>query len=330
MTHAPNIFNVIRSVSSRVEPYHSAFLAAMLRSSLASDRRLFDAFWRMATPGWQLPGGDVTIHPEDLVVTGRVDLTLLEGESRVLGVEVKTRETSTTAGQLARYREGLEAKYAEQDLAIAYLTPFNAQQAGDRASDLPSVREFRRFAETFPRSRHLSWLDLADVDWDGGELWEQHRDYVRSQIASPRQRAKWSGGGRLRGLSHFFGPNAADEFDDRLDAAVGDLDGYALDLARVQDPAAFASTFRVLIESDAARGARGGRDTFDDASRERFLTAAAASVHQAIFALAVEYPSVWIEGTVDYGLRVAHPEHRSGVSLVTSRGVDRVEVGRPR
>ena len=330
MTHAPNIFNVIRSVSSRVEPYHSAFLAAMLRSSLAADRRLFDAFWRMATPGWQRTGDDVAIHREEVVVTGRVDLTLIEGENRILGVEVKTRETSTTAGQLARYREGLEAKYAGWDLAIAYLTPFNAHRAGDRASEFPSVREFRRFAATFPRARHLSWLDLADVDWHGGELWEQHRCHVRSQIASPQQKAKWSVGGRLRDLSHFFGPKAAEEFDDRLDATVGDLDGYALDLTRVQDPAALADAFRVLIESDAVRGARGRHDTFDDASRERFLTAAAASLHQALFTLAVEYPNVWIEGSVDYGLRVAHPEHRGGVSLVTSRGVDRLEVGRPR
>ena len=257
MTHDPNIFEVIRSVSSRVEPYHSAFLAAMLRSSLTSDRRLFDAFWRMATPGWQLPEGDVAIRPEDVVRTGRVDLTLLEGDTCVLGVEVKTRETSTSSGQLARYQKGLEEKYAGRDLAIAYLTPFNSQRAGGGASALPSVREFCKFAETFPQSQHMSWLDLAEVDWDGGELWEQHRAYVRSQIASQQQLEKWLVG-RSRDLSHFFGPQAAEEFDEQLGAAVGDLDGHVLDLAHVQDPATFASVFRVLIESDAVCGAREG------------------------------------------------------------------------
>ena len=329
MTHDPNIFEVIRSVSSRVEPYHSAFLAAMLRSSLTSDRRLFDAFWRMATPGWQCPEGEVAIRLEDVVQTGRVDLTLLEGDTRVLGVEVKTRETSTTSGQLARYHQGLEEKYTGRDLAIAYLTPFNSHRAGDGASALPSVREFRKFSKTFPQSQHMSWLDLAEVDWDGGELWEQHRAYVRSRIASRQQLEKWLGG-RSRELSHFFGPVAAEEFDEQLGAAVGDLDGYVLDLDQVQGPAAFASAFRVLIESDAVRSAKGRPNTFDDASRERFLTAGTASVHRAIFALAAEYPNVWIEGRVDYGLRVAHPDHRGGVSLVTSRGVERFEVGRPR
>ena len=89
MTQTANIFDVIGSVSSRVEPYHSAFLAEMLRWSLTSDRRLFDEFWRMATPGWQTPKGDVVIRTEDDIGQGRVDLTLLEGETRVLGVEVR-------------------------------------------------------------------------------------------------------------------------------------------------------------------------------------------------------------------------------------------------
>ena len=86
----------------------------------------------------------------------------------------------------------------------------------------------------------------------------------------------------------------------------------------------------MLVESKAVRGAEGKRDAFDDALRERFLAATTASVHRAIFGLATEHENVWIEGKLDYGLRVAHPAHRNGVSLLTSRGVDRVEVGRPR
>ena len=72
----------------------------------------------------------------------------------------------------------------------------------------------------------MSWLDLADVDWNGGDLWEHHRAYIRSQIASPRQLARWQAGGRSRQLSDFFGPEAAEAFDDQLREAVGDFDGY--------------------------------------------------------------------------------------------------------
>ena len=82
MSHAPNIFEVIRSVSSREEPYHSATLAAMLEWSLASDRRLFDQFWRIAAPELATtPGRDVVICVRRTMIrTGRVDLTLLESD----------------------------------------------------------------------------------------------------------------------------------------------------------------------------------------------------------------------------------------------------------
>ena len=336
MQHQPNIFEVIGSVSSRVEPYHSAFLATMLRWSLAADRRLFDAFWLNATPDWRLPDSDVAIRTEDVIPTGqagitaRIDVTLRDGDSRILGVEVKTREASTTAGQLERYRKGLEERDAGLEIAIAYLTPFNSQRAGDAASSLPSVGEFRQFAKTFPHSRHLSWLDLAEVEWDGGELWEQHRAYVTTHIASEQHRKKWEPGGRSRTLAHFFGAAAADEFDHRLEATVGGLDGYMLDLAGVQDPAAFADAFRVLIESDEVAAATGRANAFEDASRGRFLAAGTARVHDAIFELAAVHENVWVEGKVDYGLRVAHPNHPGGVSLLRTRGVDRVEIGRPR
>ena len=166
----PNIFKIMHRVSRRTEPYHSAFLAAMLEWSHAGDRRLFDAFWRRAAPdAWEIPGGDVTVLAEDVLGTrGRVDLALLVGTRRVLGVEVKTREASTTDGQLQRYRDGLMAKYPGLDLAIAYLTPFDRIRAGDAATTLRSVIEFDKFAASFPQSRHLSWLDLVDIEWDGG------------------------------------------------------------------------------------------------------------------------------------------------------------------
>ena len=66
----------------------------------------------------------------------------------------------------------------------------------------------------------MSWLDLADVHWNGGDLWEQHRAYVQTEIASQQQLAKWQAGGRSRRLADFFGPEAAEVFDEQLRAAV--------------------------------------------------------------------------------------------------------------
>ena len=328
---SPNIFQIMESVSARTEPYHSAFLAAMLRWSLRKDRRFFDAFWhRAAPPAWSLPTSEVTVLTEDVVVTGRVDIVLLIGGEQVLGVEVKTRESSTSPGQLDRYREGLRDKYPGQDLAIAFLTPFDRGRAGDAAPTLQSIKEFDEFASNFPQCRHLSWLDLAEVDWDGGDLWAQHRRYVRTTISSEQRRLAWAQSSRTRELADFFGADAAERFDQQLAAMVGELNRHHLDVSRVQDPAAFAAIFRILIESEPVSGASGKPDAFDEVSRKPFLEGAAGAVHGALFDLAAENSSVWLEGKVNYGLRVAHPNHAGGVSLATSRGPDRLEIGQPR
>ena len=34
-------------------------------------------------------------------------------------------------------------------------------------------------------TRHLSWLDVADIDWlGGGDLWREYREHVMGTIAS--------------------------------------------------------------------------------------------------------------------------------------------------
>jgi hypothetical protein len=85
-------------------------------------------------------------------------------------------------------------------------------------------------------------------------------------------------------------------------ALVGELDDHVLDIGRVPDPAAFAAAFRTLIESEGVTGARGMHDAFDTASRAPFLKGPAAAVHSALFALAAEYPNVWLQGKINYGV----------------------------
>lgn len=304
----------------------------MLRWSLATDRALFNSFWARAAPtSWPIPADDVTIIAEDVIGLGRVDIVILVDSTRSLGIEVKTREASTMPGQLSRYLQGLTAKYPHRRVAIAYLTPFDRSRAGDSAATLRSVVEFDEFAATFPDGRHLSWLDVAEVDWDGGELWEQHRHFVRTVVSSPARLRAWAPGGRSREFTDFFGVDAAELFDQRLAAVVGEFEGHTLPLARVEDAVAFADAFRVLIEADAVKGARERPSSFESSLQRPFLEGPHAEVHRALFRLADDYPNVWLQGRGNYGLRVAHPEHRSsGVSLLTSRGVDQVEIGKPR
>ena len=59
----------------------------------------------------------------------------------------------------------------------------NRKWALDKADDLATVREFDRFQAKYPDARHISWLDIAAIPWNGNELWRQHRLYVYQRIS---------------------------------------------------------------------------------------------------------------------------------------------------
>ncbi len=182
-----NIFETIQKAGALNERCHSYFLADALQESVSEDgdRSLFDGVWKLiAPPDWKVPRYP-KISPEDVLETGRIDIVIrTEGQGGlIVGMEVKTTDDSVEDGQLEKYRLGLKKKYPISDLAMAYLTPFNRDRAGERADSLRTIREFDDFAKNFEQARHISWLDVADIPWDGNLLWEQHREYVHSHIS---------------------------------------------------------------------------------------------------------------------------------------------------
>ena len=182
-----NIFETIRKVTRGIEQYHSQFLTDALTDSLNGDRSLFEATWRLvAPPNWEIPT-HAQISSEERVERGSVDICVrcLSPHHRVVGIEVKTVDASATPGQLERYHEGLVRKYPESPIQIAYLTPFNQERAGGAAGSRRTISEFEEFSRKFPQARHISWLDVADIPWDGNFLWRQHQKYVRAHISAP-------------------------------------------------------------------------------------------------------------------------------------------------
>lgn len=327
-----NIFEIIESASSRIEPYHSRFLAAALEESSAGDRSLFKAVWALVAPSeWEAPNRP-EILSEFNVGTGSIDIVIRSRDQRVriLGIEVKTNEGSTTEGQLGRYRDGLKAECPEADLAIAYLTPFNRERAAEcgveTAESLPTEREFNEFSGTFSRARHVSWLDVADIPWASNTLWEQHREYVREHISNcallkePRKRA----------LDHFFGPEPTQRFREALASlriGVGgpgediniDLNEFRIDgLSSIAE--GLVKALQALVcEGEGVRDPRNPRkDAFE--YRHEYLKSSLGLVHAALFLLADKNPNMWLEGKKDYGVRVAHDKYENGVSLIRSVG----------
>ena len=168
-----NIFETIKKVTSRYEPFHSQYLADALRSSIDGDGLLFREVWRLvAKPDWQIPDCAV-VTDEEVIGSRRVDIVIRSERpiKRVVGIEVKTVDASVEEGQLKAYLEGLRKKFPKHEVQIAYLTPFNRRRAGDVADCIRSVREFDEFHQKhLPYARHVSWLDIADIPFG----WQRH------------------------------------------------------------------------------------------------------------------------------------------------------------
>ncbi len=332
-----NIFDSIRSTTSRTEPFHSRFLADALKESLMSEERsLFDDFWRLAAPdGWVLPNSPVVHSEHDTGAGRRIDICIVDDATpgkRVLGIEVKTVSASARSGQLEAYRQGLtdREEFRGADIAIAYLTPFNRQRAGPSADLLSTIRVFEEFAQLFPQSRHVSWLDVAETEWDR-DIWRQHQSHVRETIAplSKLQR------GTLHNQSfdEFFGAEPAGLFWEAL-AEIGVVPGEAgaeVNLAELQaDADLLVRAFEILIRDGEGLAGSEKPDQFANHLRCSFIASRERDFHRALFDLSRRFGNVWVEGRKDYAIRVAHERYGNGVSLVRSRGTQVLETGRPR
>ena len=327
-----NIFESIARATNRIEPFHSQFLADALTESLELDRSLFDKVWSLFAPDdWQVPV-EAYIETEVSIEGGRGDICLLTDEpsKRVIGIEVKTIDDSTEPNQLSRYYSGLKKRFTNADIQLAYLTPFNDQRAGERAQSLPTVKEFNRFKQSLPYARHVSWLDVTSIPWDGSSLWKQHGDYVRNRISSEAKRKE--GSERNRTISHFFGEELAARFIESLKAlkSNGHTRQFTIDLKQQREsPDETASRLvaacRVLIENDRIVSSQQANN-FPVKLREKFLKSPYSAIHSAMFRMTNKFDHVWIAGANDYGVRITHKDYPSGVSLVRSAGTSRLIV----
>lgn len=331
-----NIFETIGSVTGGIEQYHSQFLADALRASLSEDRSLFDGIWCLATPkGWE-PPDCAEISTEEAAGEGRIDICIKSDHpvKRIVGIEVKTRDESVESGQLDKYFDGLRGEFREYCVQVSYLTPFNRGRAGDVADKLPAVEVYERFREeASAHSRHLSWLDVADICWDGNDLWKQHQAYVHKHISSCSN-LKESSVDRDRGLDAIFGKEPARGLLDKLAALKFQPEGdrMGIDLStHCGNLSSFAENLvdalQILLKADRVSRDAKRTDKFTDGQREPFFDSPYRDVHEALFGLSKQFCHVWLQGDGNYGVRTAHKDHpSSGVSLVTSQSHDRLVV----
>lgn len=342
-----DIFRTIQKTTSKIEPFHSQFLGDALRESVEGERSLFDRVWGLCAPQeWTLPRNPEILNERALEGGQRIDLLIRDRDTgRVLGIEVKTSRASPRAGQLQDYLRGLLNQGVRlEDIAMAYLTPFNRERAekaiGEKAGLLPAVRVFEAFADGFERARHVSWLDVADIEWDGRAIWSQHRRYVRERMASAKGLKVWRK--RNRALDAFFSVEAVEAFWNELSPLLEDAPdgaGGVIDLESIVNEGEEAVRDAVdrleraligLIREAKSVASQRRSDRFDESLRQPFLESRCRAFHEMLFGLAARFGPVWIQGEKDYGVRVAHRGHSSGISLVTSDGPGRLSMGGPK
>lgn len=276
------------------------------------------------------------MHTELHVGAGRrIDICIVDSakpRDQVLGIEVKTSSASARSNQLEEYHKGLSARYPSADIAIAYLTPFNRQRAGTSSDRLPTIGVFEEFARRFDHACHLSWLDIANIEWDGRDIWRQHQEYVRDTIARQSKLDHDALGNHS--FDVFFGAEPAARFWEALDELdinpPGDT-GAEIDLSSLNaDANSLVRAFEILVVDGegVAHGKKSDRFTCDQ--RQSFITSRHREFHEALFGLSQRFGNVWTEGKKDYAIRVAHKRYGSGVSLVRSKGEASLETGRPR
>ena len=339
--NALNIFESIGNATRRTEPFHSQFLADALCVSLNGDRSLFDAVWRLAAPDdWELPDRS-QVKSEQVVddKRRRIDICIVdEARKRIVGIEVKTSDASPRTGQLMQYLKGLTGRkvYPGYQVGIAYLTPFNRKWAieaitAQEVDSLPSVKAFGEFVgeigQEHAHAKHVSWLDVAAIPWNGNELWRQHQLYVYQEISSLRNLRVTTQ--RDRSLDQFFGEEATLAFWKALAALeIERRDDGTIELDNLRDRSSFAQSlagaFAILIGGDGVSHDANRSDRFEHF--DEFRNSEHGEVHQALFDLSTVHRNVWIAGEGDYGVRVAHKKHPGGVSLVRSKDVDKLQI----
>lgn len=329
-----NIFNTIGKVTSRIEPFHSEFLA----SAIHEEKKLFSNFIKLIFTNQNedlaaifLKSGQVKIKSEDSFFDfKRIDIIIKEPQSKnIIGVEVKTNDSSVQSDQLLFYREKMVEKYPEYNIFMVYVTPFNHTNLPKVVSpnQVFAIREFHLFNEKYPNSTHINWDEIVE-QYDeelltNQNLFLQHKQYIQAKVTNKsRLIARISNVERNRGLAEFFGEECLSLFYERLkgsEIVYSDDDQkivFNISENRNNFPALLDS-FKVLMESEEWNKLVTKTDEVEEDLLREYKNGNNSDFYNQFFSVVGNYKYLWMKGQGKIGIRAAHKSHSSGVSIFT-------------
>ncbi len=316
------IFDIIEKVTSRIEPFHSRTLAWFLDE----DKQFCISFLKAFLPADLLAefNGQPHVIPE--LVLGdskRIDISI-QLNNAVVGIEVKTVDSSTTKGQLENYWNQLQTKYKDHHIYLIYLTPFNKNNCHETIFEgIHAIKEFDDF-QKIPAHMgiHINWLDvvaLYPVQHDNGQEYSmfcQHKKYIEEKVCDNRILVRNE---NSRGLEDFFGPEKVNRFINYLKSSnitVQENSFFTIPLAKnIHSFDAIIELIKILLDDNSFSTKK--ISSISKELRQEYESGEFGNFFKSVFLLADDLDFVWLKGEKDIGLRIAHKNHTSGVSVCT-------------
>jgi hypothetical protein len=147
----------------------------------------------------------------------------------------------------------------------------------------------------------VSLLDVIELDVAVRDPhWPEFQSFIQ-RLCVPRM---FGGMARSPLLDFFDEASVAASREALLRSATVAADGR-INVQSIRNPREFVAALEILVRSDAVTNGVNRPNDLTARVGAALATAAAADVHDAIFALTTDHRGAWVAGKYDYGLRVA-------------------------
>jgi hypothetical protein len=323
-----NIFKSLGHVTSRIEPFHSRVFSDFLQHDAEFCERFIKKFvpTRIIAKHKLSKEEPPRVTAEDNRGAGeRIDITL-SYPGIVVGIEIKTSDSSTTQGQLIAYHKLLTEWYPGKDVFMIYLTPFNRDNIRDIApTRIHAISEFESY-KGFKSGWgiHINWEEAvamypSNITRDIGVLYKQHASYMRNQICDFEIINTIVNN---RELALFLGDSVVAAFFDTL---KGSNIQFKDSSDKIEIPLSeniachddIISSLNMLMQSDHLDKTKSKRSNITKDFRAEYERTVFGEFFRHLFRVVDQYGHLWLQGKASIGLRAAHKNYTTGVSICT-------------
>lgn len=330
-----NIFDIIGKVTCRIEPFHSELLTVILRDNKVFFKSFITHIFRFSKNDASISfieSDSIKVLSEDSFFDyKRIDIIIKEPNTKnIIGIEVKTSDSSVRNNQLMEYYDKMVEKYPDYRVFLVFLTPFNTKNLPKEIvpRQIAAINEFTIFQNLYPNSIHVNWDEVvnfykADSEFDTSIL-KIHYSYIKSKITNQsRLITRISNVERNRGLAIFFGDECLDSFyeyitNNEIVFSERENELYFEISKNGNNHSELFNALKILIESDKLNKKAIKQNKISDELKQRYENGTNGDFFKQLFEFINGYPYLWMEGQRKIGVRVSHSLHpSSGVSIVT-------------